>query len=88
MTGLSFTPWDASTLNTRTPAFSLVAISAWSIVLALSGSYDQLYAYVMFMMVLSSSPVWLRFLFCAANTRRSFVRIVAPDIRICRRCTC
>ena len=37
----------------RTPAFSLVAVSAWSIVLALSGSYDQLYTYVMFMMVLS-----------------------------------
>ncbi len=37
----------------RTPAISLVAISAWSIVLALSGSYDQLYTYVMFMMVLS-----------------------------------
>ena len=37
----------------RTPAFSLVAIAAWSIVLALSGSYDQLYTYVMFMMVLS-----------------------------------
>ena len=37
----------------RTPAFSLVLISAWSIVLALSGSYDQLYTYVMFMMILS-----------------------------------
>jgi APA family basic amino acid/polyamine antiporter len=37
----------------RTPAFSLVAIGAWSVVLALSGSYDQLYTYVMFMMVLS-----------------------------------
>jgi len=37
----------------RTPALSLVLISAWSIVLALSGSYDQLYTYVMFMMILS-----------------------------------
>jgi len=37
----------------RTPAFSLIALGAWSIVLALSGSYDQLYTYVMFMMVLS-----------------------------------
>ena len=37
----------------RTPAFSLVALGAWSIVLALTGSYDQLYTYVMFMMVLS-----------------------------------
>ena len=37
----------------RTPAFSLLLIAAWSIVLALSGSYDQLYTYVMFMMILS-----------------------------------
>ncbi len=37
----------------RTPAISLVSLGAWSIVLALSGSYDQLYTYVMFMMVLS-----------------------------------
>ncbi len=37
----------------RTPAFSLIALSAWSCVLALSGSYDQLYTYVMFMMILS-----------------------------------
>jgi len=37
----------------RTPAFSLVALSAWACVLALSGSFDQLYTYVMFMMVLS-----------------------------------
>ena len=37
----------------RTPAFSLIALGAWSIVLALSGSYDQLYTYVMFMMVVS-----------------------------------
>jgi APA family basic amino acid/polyamine antiporter len=37
----------------RTPAISLISLSAWSAVLALSGSYDQLYTYVMFMMVLS-----------------------------------
>jgi basic amino acid/polyamine antiporter, APA family len=37
----------------RTPAFSLVAMSSWSVVLALSGTFDQLYTYVMFMMVLS-----------------------------------
>ena len=37
----------------RTPAFSLVALSSWAVVLALSGSFDQLYTYVMFMMVLS-----------------------------------
>ncbi len=37
----------------RTPAVSLIALSAWGIVLALSGSFDQLYTYVMFVMVLS-----------------------------------
>ena len=37
----------------RTPAISLISLSVWSAVLALSGSYDQLYTYVMFMMVLS-----------------------------------
>jgi APA family basic amino acid/polyamine antiporter len=37
----------------RTPAFSLISLSAWSAVLALSGSYYQLYTYVEFMMVLS-----------------------------------
>ncbi len=37
----------------RTPAFSLIALSTWACVLALSGSFDQLYTYVMFMMVLS-----------------------------------
>ena len=37
----------------RTPAISLIALSSWACVLALSGTFDQLYTYVMFMMVLS-----------------------------------
>jgi APA family basic amino acid/polyamine antiporter len=37
----------------RTPAFSLIGQGMWSGILALSGRYDQLYTYVMFMMVLS-----------------------------------
>jgi len=37
----------------RTPAFSLIGQGLWAGVLTLSGSYDQLYTYVMFMMVLS-----------------------------------
>jgi APA family basic amino acid/polyamine antiporter len=37
----------------RTPAYSLIAQGVWSAVLTLSGRYDQLYTYVMFMMVLS-----------------------------------
>jgi basic amino acid/polyamine antiporter, APA family len=39
----------------RTPAFSLIGQGIWSAVLAVSGRYDQLYTYVMFMMVLSYS---------------------------------
>jgi APA family basic amino acid/polyamine antiporter len=37
----------------HTPAFSLIGQGIWAGVLTLSGSYDQLYTYVMFMMVLS-----------------------------------
>lgn len=37
----------------RTPAFSLVLQAAWSCILVLSGRYDQLFTYVMLMMVLS-----------------------------------
>jgi APA family basic amino acid/polyamine antiporter len=37
----------------RTPVFSLVGQAALAGVLALSGHYDDLYTYVMFMMVLS-----------------------------------
>jgi len=37
----------------HTPAGSLILQAIWSIALALSGRYDQLFTYVMFMMVLS-----------------------------------
>ena len=37
----------------RTPAFSLGLQAAWSCILVLSGRYDQLFTYVMLMMVLS-----------------------------------
>jgi basic amino acid/polyamine antiporter, APA family len=37
----------------RTPTFSLVGQGIWAGILAISGRYDQLYTYVMFMMVLS-----------------------------------
>lgn len=37
----------------RTPVWSLVLQGIWSAVLAVSGRYDQLFTYVMFMMVLS-----------------------------------
>ncbi len=36
----------------RTPAFSLIVQGVWSAILTLSGRYDQLYTYVIFMMVL------------------------------------
>jgi APA family basic amino acid/polyamine antiporter len=37
----------------HTPAISLVLQAVWASILALSGRYDQLFTYVMFMMVLS-----------------------------------
>jgi APA family basic amino acid/polyamine antiporter len=37
----------------RTPAFSLIGQAVWAGILTLSGRYDQLYTYVMFMMVFS-----------------------------------
>jgi APA family basic amino acid/polyamine antiporter len=37
----------------HTPVFSLVLQAVWAALLALSGKYDQLFTYVMFMMVLS-----------------------------------
>ncbi|MFB3814873.1 MAG: APC family permease [Terriglobales bacterium] len=37
----------------RTPAVSLMAQGAWACVLAVSGTYDQLFTYVIFMMVVS-----------------------------------
>jgi APA family basic amino acid/polyamine antiporter len=36
----------------RTPHIAIVALSAWSAVLALSGSYEQLFTYVMFSSIL------------------------------------
>src|SRR5271157_5004016 len=62
----------------RTPAFSLIALSSWAVVLALNGSFDQLYTYVMFMMVLSY-VVAVAGLFVLRRTR--------PDIPRPYRCT-
>ena len=62
----------------RTPALSLVAIGVWSILLALSGSYDQLYTYVMFMMVLS---------YVAGVAALFVLRRKRPDVPRPYRCT-
>jgi basic amino acid/polyamine antiporter, APA family len=62
----------------RTPAFSLVLIGAWSIVLALNGSYDQLYTYVMFMMILS---------YVAGVAALFVLRRKRPDVPRPYRCT-
>jgi APA family basic amino acid/polyamine antiporter len=62
----------------RTPAISLIVIGAWSIVLALSGSYDQLYTYVMFMMILS---------YVAGVAALFILRRKRPDIPRPYRCT-
>ncbi len=62
----------------RTPAVSLLALSGWAAVLALSGTFDQLYTYVMFMMVLSY----------AASVAGLFVlRHTRPDAPRPYRCT-
>jgi len=62
----------------RTPAFSLIALSSWAVVLALSGSFDQLYTYVMFMMVLS---------YAAAVVGLFVLRRKRPDVPRPYRCT-
>ncbi len=62
----------------RTPAFSLIALSSWAVVLALSGSFDQLYTYVMFMMVLS---------YLAAVAGLFVLRRTRPDAPRPYRCT-
>ena len=62
----------------HTPAESLIWLGAWSIVLALSGSYDQLYTYVMFMMVLS---------YVAAVAGLFVLRRTRPDVPRPYRCT-
>jgi APA family basic amino acid/polyamine antiporter len=62
----------------RTPAFSLISLSTWAVVLALSGSFDQLYTYVMFMMVLS---------YTAAVAGLFVLRRTRPDLPRPYRCT-
>jgi APA family basic amino acid/polyamine antiporter len=37
----------------RTPAFALIGQSLWAAILTVSGRYDQLYTYIIYMMVLS-----------------------------------
>jgi APA family basic amino acid/polyamine antiporter len=61
-----------------TPAVSLISLGVWSAVLALSGSYDQLYTYVMFMMVLS---------YLAAVVGLFVLRHTRPDAPRPYRCT-
>jgi APA family basic amino acid/polyamine antiporter len=62
----------------RTPHVSLVALSALGIVFALSGTFDQLYTYVMFMQVVSYAAT-VGGLFVLRRTR--------PDVPRPYRCT-
>jgi basic amino acid/polyamine antiporter, APA family len=62
----------------RTPAYSLFFQALWSSVLALSGRYDQLYTYVIFMMVLS---------YLATVTGLFILRRKSPEIPRSYRCT-
>ncbi len=62
----------------RTPHVSLIALSALGIVFALSGTFDQLYTYVMFMQVVSYAAT-VAGLFVLRRTR--------PDVPRPYRCT-
>src|SRR5271157_189571 len=62
----------------RTPAVSLIALSALGIIFALSGTFDQLYTYVMFMQVVSYAAT-VAGLFVLRQTR--------PDVPRPYRCT-
>ena len=62
----------------RTPAVSLIGLSALGIVFALSGTFDQLYTYVMFMQVVSYAAT-VAGLFVLRRTR--------PDVPRPYRCT-
>ncbi|HUK43226.1 MAG TPA: amino acid permease [Candidatus Bathyarchaeia archaeon] len=62
----------------RTPAVSLIALSALGIVFALSGTFDQLYTYVMFMQVVS---------YAAAVVGLFVLRRTQPDVPRPYRCT-
>jgi len=62
----------------RTPAYALFFQALWASVLALSGRYDQLYTYVIFMMVLS---------YLATVAGLFVLRRKAPDLPRSYRCT-
>ncbi len=62
----------------RTPAVSLVALSALGVVFALSGTFDQLYTYVMFMQVVS---------YAATVVGLFVLRRTQPDVPRPYRCT-
>jgi APA family basic amino acid/polyamine antiporter len=62
----------------RTPAYALLFQALWSAVLALSGRYDELYTYVIFMMVLS---------YLAAVAGLFILRRKRPDLPRGYRCT-
>ncbi|HEV2989578.1 MAG TPA: amino acid permease [Candidatus Angelobacter sp.] len=51
--GIFFSAFARVSPRWRTPVFSLVLQGVWASALALSGGYDALFTYVMFMMVLS-----------------------------------
>jgi basic amino acid/polyamine antiporter, APA family len=62
----------------RTPAYALFFQAIWSAVLALSGRYDELYTYVIFMMVLS---------YLATVVGLFVLRRKRPDVPRAYRCT-
>ncbi len=73
----------------HTPVMSLVLQGIWVGILALSGKYDELFTYVMFMMVLSY-VLTVAGLFVSAAQAAGYCPVPtdAPDIRGCPRFMC
>jgi APA family basic amino acid/polyamine antiporter len=62
----------------RTPHVAIAALTVWSAVLALSGTYEQLFTYVMFASILFNVAG------CAGSSRTIRGRTGPGDIRSCR----
>ena len=72
----------------HTPVGSLWAQSAWACVLALSGSYQQLYTGSVFIGLVAFAAAGAAVLDCAQLGPRSIARIACGDIPWCPRCSC
>ena len=65
----------------RTPSACIVAQGVWSILLAFSGSYDQLYTFVVFALLLFHAATGRRSSCCGGRGPRRAVPIACPATR-------